>query len=990
MKKHLKKVLSLLLCVPIICMPTLVQGSTANVTAAADNATLGYPILPNVPEGFTTRIEVEDFYKHTGNIYIRENGDMVPGSAAADNVVLTGASGGKFVDFSNPVANYKTGSGSNNNTIPSGQDKASWRVTVPAAGVYELAFKYNNPATKVDGYRNVRDERNSRIIINDDEPDFTNTMDPHWAGWMIFNMSGYIDSYNPETNTSLTPQTDNGFANVKGNTAWNNNYMNVWLEKGENTVTLGMEAPPGQAVYDGPNLDYFDVTYIGDQYVSEDEIPFLGDDFVFQHPGVSFTLEDLDNIKANKDNMDTVYGKGYQELVSATTWFDNNTVNPVPVLDVGPYNSPNIGGTEYTRGGSKALYYALRYYLDGDAAYGKKARDVLSGWAGTLKTLGLGNDLKLRISIVGTDFVNAAEILKHVYNNDPGVAPADKWQEANIAEFDTFLQLMLTKTYDFYPQANGNWDAIIGGFNMAAAVYFEDADLFNDALKQRYLGTYREGNAVSMGSLPSYIYPSGEQQESSRDQPHARMGITGLASQADIAWNQGIDLYGANDNRLLTGTMYNARYAVGEEVESATFISDRNRTQSGIWAVGYEIVGNHYLNEVADAAAEGETDLIYKAAEMRLRTGSVNNEAGRKANYFGAMIFTDKPYNVAMTLSANKNTLSSAGDEIVLTANVQTDSSIKRVNWDIPESLKPYIDYEIINDTMLKLKLREKPDLYETVGVIKATSVKKATVSDTFSISIDTKPPVTTAAVSPAQPDGLNGWYGHAVTVNLSVYDNLSGPAKTEYSLDGGHTWQTYTTELMFDKDDKYTVSYRSTDNAGNAEAVKTIGFKLDSTLPTIKVTGLMYGTYSNSMDITPILTLSDNLSGVDSSRTTVTISTYGKPQTVQQGATIPLYTLPLGSHTFIVTASDLAGNTSSQTVLFQTTTNVQSLQALVTRFTNTGWIDNAGIANSLQSKLAKNNLDTFVSEVQAQSGKHISAQAAGYLLRDAQYLLSK
>jgi hypothetical protein len=54
------------------------------------------------------------------------------------------------------------------------------------------------------------------------------------------------------------------------------------------------------------------------------------------------------------------------------------------------------------------------------------------------------------------------------------------------------------------------------------------------------------------------------------------------------------------------------------------------------------------------------------------------------------------------------------------------------------------------------------------------------------------------------------------------------------------------------------------------------------------------------------------------------------------------------------------------------------------------GWIDNAGIANSLQSKLAANNLADFVSEVQAQSGKHIAAQAAGYLLRDARYLLFK
>jgi hypothetical protein len=90
------------------------------------------------------------------------------------------------------------------------------------------------------------------------------------------------------------------------------------------------------------------------------------------------------------------------------------------------------------------------------------------------------------------------------------------------------------------------------------------------------------------------------------------------------------------------------------------------------------------------------------------------------------------------------------------------------------------------------------------------------------------------------------------------------------------------------------------------------------------------------------------------------------------------------------VTASDMAGNTSSQTVLFQTTTSIQSIQALVTRFANMEWIDNAGIANSLQSKLAANALADFVNEVQAQNGKHISAQAAGYLLRDAQYLLTK
>jgi hypothetical protein len=65
-------------------------------------------------------------------------------------------------------------------------------------------------------------------------------------------------------------------------------------------------------------------------------------------------------------------------------------------------------------------------------------------------------------------------------------------------------------------------------------------------------------------------------------------------------------------------------------------------------------------------------------------------------------------------------------------------------------------------------------------------------------------------------------------------------------------------------------------------------------------------------------------------------------------------------------------------------------LKKLVIRFNNEGWIDNAGIANSLQSKLDENNLSSFASEVKAQTGKHISQQAANYLLRDAQYLLSQ
>jgi hypothetical protein len=68
----------------------------------------------------------------------------------------------------------------------------------------------------------------------------------------------------------------------------------------------------------------------------------------------------------------------------------------------------------------------------------------------------------------------------------------------------------------------------------------------------------------------------------------------------------------------------------------------------------------------------------------------------------------------------------------------------------------------------------------------------------------------------------------------------------------------------------------------------------------------------------------------------------------------------------------------------------MESLKTLVTRFTANNEMDNAGIANSLLKKLEDHNLNSFVNEVEAQSGKHISFEAAAYLLRDARYLLSQ
>ncbi|MDR6880826.1 LamG-like jellyroll fold domain-containing protein [Bacillus sp. 3255] len=250
----------------------------------------------------------------------------------------------------------------------------------------------------------------------------------------------------------------------------------------------------------------------------------------------------------------------------------------------------------------------------------------------------------------------------------------------------------------------------------------------------------------------------------------------------------------------------------------------------------------------------------------------------------------------------------------------------------------------------------------------------------------DVEAPETTAVITPSQPDGTNGWYVHPVTVSLDAYDNLSGVSGIEYSYDGGNTWLAYSAPVTVSLDGNYVLAYRSKDQAGNLEATKTTSFKLDATAPEVAVTGVVYGSHSDAGDIAPVVILKDNLSGVADSKTQATLD--GMPY--QPGESMELYELPLGTHTLVVNGSDLAGNTGSQAVVFQTYASIEGLKKLVTRFAASEWIDNGGIANSLQKKLEHGELQSFIHEVNAQSGKHIDVEAAGYLLRDAQALFLK
>ena len=149
---------------------------------------------------------------------------------------------------------------------------------------------------------------------------------------------------------------------------------------------------------------------------------------------------------------------------------------------------------------------------------------------------------------------------------------------------------------------------------------------------------------------------------------------------------------------------------------------------------------------------------------------------------------------------------------------------------------------------------------------------KQSDNKKTLGIGSDGTAPATTYTITPAAPDGLNGWYKSDVTVKLTATDPevkgvKSGVAKIEYQLDGG-AWTTYTSAGIKVTTDSasHVIKYKATDKVGNVEAEKTIpAFKIDKTKPVISMEYVAEKVGNlGQYQIIITVTASDALSGMD------------------------------------------------------------------------------------------------------------------------------
>lgn len=317
------------------------------------------------------------------------------------------------------------------------------------------------------------------------------------------------------------------------------------------------------------------------------------------HPGMLHTQADLTRMRDQVSAKAEPWLSGWNKLVANSHSLPTWKPNPQRTIIRGGSGQQNYS---ILYNDIHAAYQnALRYRITGTPAHGDCARDILNAWSGTLTTVTGSSDRFLAAGLYGFQFANAAELMRGYQGFD----------------LERFEKMMLNVFYplndDFLTNHNGacithywaNWDLCSMNSVLAIGILCDDQTKINRAVDYFKNGA---GNGSLKHATP-YVYDRqgfAQWQESGRDQGHTTLGIGLMGSFCEMAWNQGYDLYGYDENRFMKACEYVASYNLGNDVPFTTYTwgsgqhcDQQQQTQISaasrgdirpIWAMVY----NHY------------------------------------------------------------------------------------------------------------------------------------------------------------------------------------------------------------------------------------------------------------------------------------------------------------------------------------------------------------------------------------------------------------
>lgn len=305
----------------------------------------------------------------------------------------------------------------------------------------------------------------------------------------------------------------------------------------------------------------------------------------FVHPGSHNTRTNLDFVKSQIRLEKTPWREEFKEILVTTT-------EGAPLrthINARDDNQAEAAKAEVI----KAYSNALAWYYTGEDVYEHQAISILNTWSGFEGfTSGTDQD-RLLAGWLGAILGQAAEIMR--------LSP--KWSETDRQA----LKSMFKRA--FYPQLNtastwnGNVDLTQIDAIMSLAVFNDDHEEFALGLKRLearipsyfYLRSDQsprpiagDGNDIDAFWSHPKLWVDGLTQETCRDNGHhAQFALASALHAAEIAWNQGVDIYSQYEARYTTSMELLAQQLMNGEMQGICVNNIATQTIYDTWEIGY-------------------------------------------------------------------------------------------------------------------------------------------------------------------------------------------------------------------------------------------------------------------------------------------------------------------------------------------------------------------------------------------------------------------
>jgi len=330
----------------------------------------------------------------------------------------------------------------------------------------------------------------------------------------------------------------------------------------------------------------------------------------FVHPGGINSKAELDFVKDRiktgaqpwKGEFDQLKGSGYATRGAHGL----RTINS------------NGKDAEVSREDAIAAYaQSLLWYFTDDDVYARRSISILNSWS-DLQGFTAGSDQdRLQAGWIGSVFASAAEIMRG--HPDWSARDVDRFQAMFRRAF--YPQLKTASTW------NGNVDLTQIDALMAIAVFNEDNEEFQQALDRLKIRNRAYFYLQSDGRRPVLIagdggdpqafwshpkrWIDGLTQETCRDNGHhSQFGLGSALHAAEIAWHQGIDVYGENQERYTAAMELMAIQFLSGSMQGVSMNDSPTANRYDAWQVGY----NHYHGRKGVSLPNTE-----KLIEMQIR-----------------------------------------------------------------------------------------------------------------------------------------------------------------------------------------------------------------------------------------------------------------------------------------------------------------------------------------------------------------------------------